>query len=146
MAPAPYPEGPRVAAGAVVIKDGRVLLVKRRHPPKTGLWAIPGGGVRLGESLAEAAERELLEETGVRARAGEPVHTFELIETEPGGRVRYHYVVIDLMAEFAGGELSPQDDAMDARWVSPEELSGLPVTETTLDLLRNRLKFGRSGA
>ena len=80
-----------------------------------GQWAIPGGKVMAGETLLEACEREILEETGVRVRAtGEPVYTFELIDRDDGGGIRFHYVIIDYVADFVGGEISPGDDAADA--------------------------------
>jgi len=139
-----YPQSPRVAVGAVVIKDDRVLLVKRRDPPNRAQWAIPGGSVRLGESLQQAAEREILEETGVRIHAGRPVYIFDVIDRDPEGRIRYHYVITDLLAEYLGGEPTPRDDAEDARWLSPLDLYRLPVNATTRDLLENTLKFGQA--
>lgn len=141
-----YPQSPRVAVGAVVIKNGRVLLVKRRDPPNKAQWAIPGGSVRLGESLQQAAEREILEETGVQIHAGRPVYIFDVIDRDPEGRIRYHYVITDLLAEFVGGEPAPRDDAEDARWLSPLDLDRLPVNTTTRDLLENTLKFGQREA
>ena len=81
-----YPAQPALAVGAIVFKDQQVLLVKRGKPPAKGMWAIPGGSVELGETLKQAAEREVLEETGIRIKAGEPVHSFEVIEhDEPAG-------------------------------------------------------------
>lgn len=138
-----YPKSPRVAVGAVVIKEGSVLLVKRRDPPNQAQWAIPGGSIRLGESLQQAAEREILEETGVRIRAGKPVYIFDVIDRDPEGRIRYHYVITDLLAKYVGGEPAPHDDAVDARWLSPLDLDRLPVNATTRDLLENTLKFGQ---
>ncbi len=137
-----YPDAPRVAVGVVVLKDGKVLLVKRRDPPSAGQWAIPGGSVRLGETLQQAAERELYEETGVRVQAEAPVYIFDVIDHDPSGRTRYHYVIADLLARYVGGEPTARDDAADARWLSPRELEQLPVNTTTLDLLRNTLGFG----
>jgi ADP-ribose pyrophosphatase len=137
-----YPTAPRLAVGAVVIHRRQVLLVCRRDPPNAGQWAIPGGSVRLGESLAAAAQREIREETGILVRAGRPVYVFESIEHDALGAVRFHYVIVDLLAEYLSGEPRPQDDAVDARWVAPNELARLPVNATTLDLLCNTLAFG----
>lgn len=127
---------PRAGIGAVVIHDGMVLLVLRGREPGKGYWAIPGGSIEIGERLQAAAEREILEETGIVIRAGEPIHTFDFIEKDETGSVRFHYIIIDLAAEYISGKLAPADDADDARWISPEELASLPVTATTLELLK----------
>jgi 8-oxo-dGTP diphosphatase len=118
------------------MRDGRVLLVRRGHPPSEGLWAIPGGGVELGETLQEAAEREIMEETGLTIRAGDPVYTFDVILRDDAGRVQFHYVIVDLLAHYVSGELHSGDDARDARWVTSGELEKLPVNQTTLELLK----------
>ena len=136
-----YPTAPRVAVGTVVIHDHRVLLIRRRDPPNEGQWAIPGGSVRLGETLQEAAERELREETGVCVRAGKPIYIFDVIQRDAHGRPEYHYVIADLWADYLSGEPTPRDDALDARWLSPADVENLPVNDTTLDLLRNTIKF-----
>jgi len=137
-----YPEAPRVAVGAVVFHRGRVLLVRRASPPARDLWAIPGGGVRLGETLRRAAEREVLEETGLRIRAAEPVFTFEVIDRGKDGRIRFHYLIVDLEAEYLEGELRAGDDAAEARWVSAAEMDDLPVNDTTRRLLFEHYGFG----
>ncbi len=136
MANREYPDSPRVGVGAVVLREGRVLLVRRGVAPACGLWAIPGGGLELGESLRAAAEREIHEETGIVIRAGEPVFTCDVCERDDDGRVRFHYVIVDLAAEYVSGEVKGADDALDARWVSPNELLGLSATKNTLKLLR----------
>jgi 8-oxo-dGTP diphosphatase len=132
---AEYPEAPVVAVGAVVVREGRVLLVKRGQPPSKGMWAIPGGRVELGETLQEAAEREIKEETGLNIRAGDPVHLFDVILRDDSGSVRYHYVIVDLLADYVTGTLQPGDDAQEARWVAPGELDELLVNRTTLEVL-----------
>lgn len=137
-----YPDRPRVAVGAVVFHDERILLVQRGQPPAEGCWAIPGGSVEIGESLQQAARREILEETGVSIRAREPVFTFDIIEKDADGNVRFHYVVVDVMADYLEGTLRPGGDAADARWVSSGELSRLRVSPATLDLLKKRFHFG----
>jgi 8-oxo-dGTP diphosphatase len=131
-----YPDMPRVAVGAVVIRDGRVLLVRRGKAPASGLWAIPGGSVRLGETLKQAAEREILEETGLTIRAADPLLTFESIHRDAAGRVRFHYVIVDLAAEYVSGTLAPADDASDARWFSRAEAAAEPqIVPRTRELL-----------
>jgi ADP-ribose pyrophosphatase len=131
-----------VAVGAVVFRDNAVLLVKRGKPPGEGRWAIPGGSVRLGERLTAAAERELLEETGVTVKAGKPVLTFETIRKDAAGRVAYHYIIIDLEAVYVAGEPKAADDAADARWVTSAEFPKLDVVPATRRFLRERYGFG----
>jgi ADP-ribose pyrophosphatase len=137
-----YPSNPRVAVGAVVFKDGCVLLVRRGQPPAEDLWAIPGGSVEIGETLREAAERETLEETGIQIRASKPIYTFDVIDRDTAGKVRFHYVIVDLAADYVRGEPSPGDDALEARWVSAEEINGLEVSAATLKLLKTKFGFG----
>jgi 8-oxo-dGTP diphosphatase len=131
-----YPEKPRLAVGAVVTKGDRVLLVRRGRPPSEGEWAIPGGSVEVGETLQQAAEREILEETGVLIRAREPVHLFDHIRRDKEGKVRFHYVIIDLAADYLSGEPKPGDDALEACWTDLQEAEQLPVNRSTLLLLK----------
>jgi ADP-ribose pyrophosphatase len=140
MAKHDYPDVPRVGVGAVVIKDGRVLLVRRGIPPSEGLWAIPGGHVELGETLQETAEREILEETGVVVTARNPIYTFDLIERDKSGRIRFHYIVVDVKADYVSGEPRGSDDALEARWLSWDEIRELPVSNNTIKLLKS-IKF-----
>lgn len=131
-----YPENPRVGVGALVIHQDKVLLVKRGVPPNEGLWAVPGGTLELGESLKTCAERETLEETGVTVRATKPVYAFDYIERDDDGGVRFHFVIVDLWADYVSGEPLGQDDALEARWVGKEDVLMLPVGKNTLKLLR----------
>jgi 8-oxo-dGTP diphosphatase len=131
-----YPDRPLLAVGAIVFKDSRVLLVQRARPPALGEWAIPGGSVRLGETLQQAAEREILEETGIHIQAREPVFTFDIIERDEHGEVRFHYVIVDLAADYIGGDLRPGDDAAAARWMAAGDLHGINVNARTRELLR----------
>lgn len=139
--PSFYPDQPQVAVGAIVFKDDKVLLVLRANPPAKEQWAIPGGRVELGETLQEAAEREIKEETGIIIRAREPVFTFDVIDRDDAERVQFHYVIVDLAADYISGEPQPGDDALGARWISPEKLNTLPVSPTTLKLLRQHYNF-----
>lgn len=131
-----YPAFPQVAVGAIVIKDGKVLLVKRGNPPGKGLWAIPGGRVRVGETLKEATEREIKEETGIIIRARKPIYPFDVILKDSDGRVQFHYVILDFMGDYISGNVTPGDDVNDARWFSAYEIKEIPVTKTTLDILK----------
>lgn len=124
-----------------MFKEGRVLLVRRGHPPAMGQWAIPGGNVKLGETLQQAAEREILEETGIVIAAGEPVYTFEIIDRDEDGKVRFHYVIVDLIADYVRGHPRAGDDAAAVRWVAAPELSRLGVNRRTLELLATRFHF-----
>lgn len=138
-----YPYHPRAAVGAVVFREHKVLLVLRRQPPAQNQWAIPGGKIELGETIQQAAEREVFEETGLTVRAGKPVSVVDLVDRDPSGRVRFHYILINLVAEFIEGELIPNDDALDARWVAPTEIENLHITKSTRRLLTETFDFGQ---
>ena len=133
-----YPQWPIVGVGAIVIREGKVLLVKRAAAPSRGLWAIPGGSLELGETLQSGAEREILEETGIRIKAGAPVYAFDFLEYDAENKLQYHFVVVDMEAEYVAGEVQAADDALDASWVSPEDLPGMPVSRNTLKILKAR--------
>ena len=137
-----YPNCPQVAVGAIVFKEDKVLLVLRGKPPAENLWSIPGGSVELGETLQEATEREIREESGITIRAREPVYTFDVLERDDKGNVRFHYVIVDLVADYVSGELSPGDDAIDVRWFSTDDVNKLKVSEATRKLLKERFGFG----
>lgn len=138
---AEYPDVPVVAVGAIVVRDGRVLLVRRGQPPSEGLWAIPGGRVELGETLQAAAEREIEEETGLTISARDPVYTFDVILRDDSDRIRFHYIIVDLLADYVRGVLRAGGDARDARWVTLGELNGLSVNQTTLEVLGEVIGF-----
>ena len=137
-----YPDSPKVAVGAVVFKDDRILLVQRGKPPAEGVWAIPGGSVKLGETLQEAAEREIFEETGLTIRAGQPVYTFDVVHRDTDGNIRFHYVIVDLTADYISGEPRSGDDARDAGWFSAREIQHAEVSKVTRTLLKERFGFG----
>jgi 8-oxo-dGTP diphosphatase len=120
---------PVVGVGVVVIDQDRILLVQRSKDPGRGLWAVPGGKVELGEPLRDAARREVAEETGLTVEVGEVVWVGEVIDDAN------HIVLIDFSGSVVSGELSPADDAADARWVLLDDAPGYPLTPTMYDLV-----------
>jgi 8-oxo-dGTP diphosphatase len=117
-----FPSAPLVGVGAVVVHEGRVLLVQRGTEPAMGQWSIPGGLIEIGEPLPAAVTREVLEETGLVV---EPIELIELLDRihRDGERVRYHYVIADYLCKVVGGTLLAASDAAAVRWIEPDEWS-----------------------
>lgn len=128
-------ESIKVGVGAVIVHDGRVVLIQRGKEPMRGRWVVPGGTVELGESLEEAVVREVLEETGLTVQPEEVVLVFDRI-LKDAGVVRHHYVIIDYRCRYVAGELVAGTDAAAAAWVSPEELPGFDVPELALRIIQ----------
>lgn len=122
-------ERPFVGVGVAIVRDGQILLVKRRNEPGKGLWAVPGGKVEYGETLRDAAAREVKEETGLDVVVGPLIWSGESISTHG------HIVLIDFLGSVLGGELAASDDAEQALWVDVEKVHELPLTPTMHDLL-----------
>jgi 8-oxo-dGTP diphosphatase len=121
-----YPTNPLPGVLAVVVRQGRVLLVKRGCNPNKGLWGFPGGLVELGETAAEAAIRELAEETGIAAEAGGVLEVLDSISRDDEGRVRFHFLLVAVLCRWTGGEPSPADDADETGWFTPDDIAALP--------------------
>lgn len=138
-----FPEQPLVGIGAIIIEDGRVVLVKRAHPPIQGQWSIPGGVLEVGEMVREAAVREAREETGLIVEPGELLGVYDRVLRDPTARVQYHYVLIDFLCRRVGGELLAASDAAEVRWFTPEELPALKLAEDTQDVVEKG--FARLG-
>lgn len=118
-----------MGVGVALVSEGRILLIKRGRQPGKGLWAVPGGKVKLGEPLKVAARREIVEETGLEIEVGEVIWVGEVLEEE------HHLVLIDFDGVVTGGDLQASDDAEEARWVPLEEASSYPLTLTMYDLI-----------
>jgi len=126
---------PTPGAGAVVIRDGRMLLIRRARGAYIDHWAVPGGRQRRGETMREAAARETFEETGLIVEVGDPVWVGDILDdADPPA---YHYTVVDFFATVVGGELSAGDDAAEARWIPVDEVREMPLTPTMFDLIDN---------
>jgi 8-oxo-dGTP diphosphatase len=137
-----YPDAPVAGVGAVIISDGRVLLIQRGQEPLKGEWSLPGGAVELGETLQEAVCREVLEETGLVVEPLAVVEVFDRIARDEDNRVRYHYVLVDFLCRVTGGSLACATDAADARWAAPDDLSA--VAPFTAEVIRKGLKIAES--
>ncbi|MFQ5898074.1 MAG: NUDIX hydrolase [Candidatus Methylomirabilia bacterium] len=140
-----YPEHPRVGVGAVLLKDGAVLLVKRGAPPSQGKWSLPGGLVQLGESVEAAAIREVEEECGLRVRLLGLAGVVDRITRDPEGRVRYHYVLVDYLAQPEGGGLRAGSDADEVRWVPIGELNQFDTTEGLAAMIQRAVRLREGG-
>ncbi|MEB2398801.1 MAG: NUDIX hydrolase [Alcaligenaceae bacterium] len=113
---------PVPAAVAVVIREGRVLLVRRANPPNAGRWGFPGGKIEPGETIEAAAVRELAEETSVRADADRVLTAFDVLHHDEGGRLVRHFVLVAVLCKWIAGEPVAADDALDAQWFRLEDL------------------------
>lgn len=131
-----YPDVPLIGVGAVIVDAGRVALVRRGQPPLLGEWSIPGGVLEVGETLREGAMREAREETGLIVDAGELLGIFERLVPGEDGRLRYHYVLMDFLCVWTGGDLLAASDAADVRWFRPEELEALKLAPDTLAVIQ----------
>lgn len=135
-----YPDAPVVSVGVLVVHGGRILLAQRGHEPAEGLWTFPGGVVELGETLEEAAAREVWEECGVRVRIREPLTTVDRIFRDAQGRVEYHYVIVEMLADYLEGEPRPASDIRQVGWFAAEEMADLPMTPGSRAIARQALQ------
>jgi ADP-ribose pyrophosphatase YjhB (NUDIX family) len=126
-----YPVRPLVGVGVVVLKEDSVLLIRRGKSPRRGEWSIPGGLQELGETIYAAGAREVMEETGVSI--GEPrlIDIIDAIRPDDEGRIKFHYTLIDLVADWVGGEPRAGSDAMHAEWVSFERVEEMEIWGVT---------------
>ncbi len=127
------PQRPIPATIAAVVRDDHVLLVRRANPPDAGRWGFPGGKIDQGETIEDAAIRELLEEAGVRA---EPLRVFtavDVFDRDDDGTLRRHFILVAVLCRWISGEPIAGDDALEARWFRLEELNQ-PALALSLDV------------
>jgi mutator protein MutT len=134
-----YPLRPIVAVGTVVVRNGSVLLARRGKPPSQGKWSVPGGAVDVGESLEDAARREIREECGIEVELTDTIEVIQRVTRDESQRVRFHYVIVDYLARWKAGEPRPSEEAADVRWFRPEEFDGLDMTAGTGEVIRRML-------
>jgi 8-oxo-dGTP diphosphatase len=129
-----YPEAPIAGVGAVILHEGRVLLIERGHEPLKGQWSLPGGALELGETLEDGIRREVLEETGLVVEPVALVEVFDRISRDAEGRVQYHYVLVDFLCRWRAGTLACATDAASARWAALDRIE--PISEFTASVIR----------
>jgi 8-oxo-dGTP diphosphatase len=125
--------------GGVVVRDGRVLLIRRGKEPLRGRWVVPGGTVELGETLEEALVREMEEETGLHVQPVEVLAVFDRIQRE-GRRVYYHCVIVDYLCRWCSGEARAGSDALEVAWASPEDLVAYDLPPKAMDVVRDAFR------
>jgi 8-oxo-dGTP diphosphatase len=130
-----YPERPIVGVGAIVLDGDRVLLVKRAHEPLKGEWSVPGGAVDVGETLEQAIHREVREETCLDVEVGPIVDVLDRIRSDPDGRVKFHYVLVDFLCRPLRGTLQCGSDAEEAAWAARADLGRYGVAEGTISVI-----------
>ncbi len=136
-----YPDQPAVGVGVIVWRGDRVLLIRRGRPPKINEWSLPGGRQELGETVAEAGRREVLEETGLQVEIRDVVAVIDLIDRDEQGAIRFHYTLIDLLGEWQSGEAVAGDDAAGIVWATLDQLAQYTLwseTERVIHLAAER--------
>jgi 8-oxo-dGTP diphosphatase len=148
-----YPKHPLLAASLAVIREGRILLATRTKPPAQGLFSLPGGLVEAGETLEQAALRELEEEVGVTASIVGFNDHVEVIDRDEDGQVARHFVIASFVASWVSGQGAPGSEAGRVIWARPDEIDELPTTlglsriaARAFQVLEANISAGRSGA
>ena len=138
-----YPPRPVVGVGAVIVQDGRVVLIRRRFEPLARQWSLPGGTLELGETLEAGVAREMLEETGLVVDVGPVVEVFDRIMYDDDRRVRYHFVLVDYLCWPVSGTLRAGSDVDDAVFAGPAELPRYSLTKKATAVIERGLQLAR---
>ena len=138
-----YPDRPYVGVGAVIVHEGRVVLVKRRFEPLAGTWSIPGGAVEVGETLEACVAREMLEETGFVVEVGPVIEVLDRITHDDASRVLYHFVLVDYLCWPIGGELRAGTDVAEAVLAEANDLDRYALTDEARAVIERALERAR---
>ena len=129
-----------VGVGAIIVQDGKILIVRRSSEPGKGKWSVPGGLVELGETVEQAVVREVREECGLDVEVDRLIDVVDSMTFDRNGRLKYHFIILDFFVKIKGGELRPGDDAKEAMWVSLEEVENYDLTKTFRDFLKRNME------
>lgn len=135
MAERTYPDRPYLAVSAAIVRDGRVLLVRRARPRAHGVWTLPGGVVEAGETLSEAVAREVREETSLAIAPVVLAGYREFILRDVAQRVERHFVILAFAARWIAGEPLLNEELAEAQWLPPSALAGLKTTEGLAEIV-----------
>ncbi|MCC3861329.1 NUDIX hydrolase [Pseudemcibacter aquimaris] len=139
-----YPKRPIPGVGVVVFNGEKILLIKRNKEPKAAEWSIPGGAQDLGETLTECAMREVNEETGIKIENITLLKAVDYIDKDENNDIRFHYSLIDYMADYKSGDLVAGDDVLDAKWVHINDFKSYNLWQETIDLIEDAIVHRRS--
>ena len=138
-----YPARPIVGVGTVVMDSDMVLMIKRGKPPRQGSWSLPGGAQELGETISEAARREVREETGLKIEIFGLIDVVDSVRSDADDKIEYHYTLIDLAGYSVGGTLMAGGDAQDCRWFTRTEINAMDIWSETKRIISLAVdKFG----
>ncbi len=140
-----YPAQPVVGVGAIILKNGSILLEKRRNEPGKGKWSIPGGVVELGENLIDAVKREVEEETGLTVEVLKLIDAIDSITFDEKKAVKYDFVIIDFLVKVKKGKLSASSDAEELEWVPFDQVEKFDLTDSFREFfVKNRILLEKS--
>ena len=126
-----YPARPIVGVGTVVLDGDMVLMIQRGKPPQQGSWSLPGGAQELGETIHEAARREVREETGLEIEIFGLIDVVDSVRPDADDKIEYHYTLIDVAGHAVGGTLMAGGDAQDCRWFTRPEIDAMDIWSET---------------
>jgi 8-oxo-dGTP diphosphatase len=124
-----YPARPILAVSAAIFRDGKILIVRRARQPARGLYTLPGGVVEVGETLVEAVQREVFEETALTVAPLAPAGYRDVVARDADGRVSRHFIILPFAARWVAGEVALNEELAEAQWLAPSALAGLETTE-----------------
>jgi len=140
-----YPAAPILAVSAAIVRDRKVLIVRRARPPARGLYTLPGGGVEVGETLAEAVVREVREETALVVEPVALAGYREAIARDDDGRIERHFVILPFAARWIAGEAMLSHELSEAMWLDPAALGGLDTTAGLAEIVANAIALAAKG-